>query len=401
MKMEAQIRMVPVDDIIPNRFQPRLEFDPEAIQELASSIKIHGIVQPLVVRRVQNKFEIIAGERRYKAAQMVGLDSVPVIVVDMDDNESAEVAVIENIHRKDLSPIEEAKSFRKILDKGYLTQDQLATRMGMAQSTLANKLRLLSLDEAVQHALQKNEISERHARSLLKLSDKMKQVDLLNDIIRDRLTVKQVDEEIDRILNGYKRDDAVTGSINVDSKTDIDLSKQLNNSDDLGDAVTPKEYQYRSKISEDANKSLFFNNLENAPATMEDPTLSFGFNTFKNQEKIDDNSMVDLEEELDDEVVSPSGVSEAFQEEIKNRFNFNVSSPRDLTKAINKLLQQSIDTGVEIRSEEFDFTDIYQIVIKITKEKANEVIDDLNVTEEPEIGEVKPEDGTTSTSVIQ
>ena len=114
MKMEAQIRMINVDDIIPNRFQPRLEFDPEAIQELASSIKIHGIVQPLVVRRVQTKFEIIAGERRFKAAQMIGLDSVPVIVVDMDDNESAEVAVIENIHRKDFSMKNLNEEIRKL-----------------------------------------------------------------------------------------------------------------------------------------------------------------------------------------------------------------------------------------------------------------------------------------------
>ena len=204
MKMEAQIRMINSEDIIPNRFQPRLEFDPVALQELASSIRIHGIVQPLVVRRVQDKFEIIAGERRFKASQLIGLNAVPCIIVDIDDNESAEVAVIENTHRKDLSPIEEAKSYKKILDKHYLTQDQLSSRMGIAQSTLANKLRLLTLDEAVQEALQKNQISERHARSLLKLSDKMKQVDLLNMIIRDRLTVKQVDDEIDKILGKYK-----------------------------------------------------------------------------------------------------------------------------------------------------------------------------------------------------
>ena len=117
-----EILEIRVEDIIPNRFQPRLTFDMEALNELANSIKEHGIIQPLVVRRLQDKYEIIAGERRYKAATLIGLSKVPCIVMNLNDNESAEVAVIENIQRKEMTPLEEAKSFKKILDKVYLTQ---------------------------------------------------------------------------------------------------------------------------------------------------------------------------------------------------------------------------------------------------------------------------------------
>ena len=373
MKMEAQIRMINSELIIPNRFQPRLEFDPVSLQELASSIRIHGIVQPLVVRRVQDKFEIIAGERRFKASKLLGLNAVPCIIVELDDNESAEVAVIENTHRRDLSPIEEAKSYKKILDKHYLTQDQLSSRMGIAQSTLANKLRLLTLDEAVQEALQKNQISERHARSLLKLTDKMKQVDLLNTIIRDRLTVKQVDDEIDKILGNYKNEETITGKINVDNRIDVDVTSAVNQLDEHSLSITPTQYQYRSKIDDkDDKKSLFFNNLENHPVTMEDPTLSFGFNPFKTQDITPDENIIDLDEGIDEEETeTPIEESGSTQDDNK-KINMDVYTPRELTKAVRTLLNLGIENGLDIKSEEFNFTDIYQIVIKVAKNPEEE-----------------------------
>ena len=117
--MNREIMEISVEDIIPNRFQPRLTFDTEALNELANSIREHGIIQPLVVRRLQNKYEIIAGERRYKAASLIGMKKVPCIVMNLNDTESAEVAVIENIQRKEMTPLEEAKSFKKILDKAF------------------------------------------------------------------------------------------------------------------------------------------------------------------------------------------------------------------------------------------------------------------------------------------
>ena len=197
--MEKEILEVSLEDIIPNRFQPRLSFDEDELNELAKSIRQHGIIQPLVLRKVGNKYEIIAGERRYKASFIAGLTKVPAVVIDLNDNESAEVAIVENIQRKNLSAIEEAKSYKKLLDRGYLTQEELATRMGKTQGAISNKLRLLNLSEEVQDALLNNEISERHARSLLKIDDEEKQVELLRTIIRERLNVRDTDKLIDSL----------------------------------------------------------------------------------------------------------------------------------------------------------------------------------------------------------
>ena len=153
---DTRVLQIPIEDIIPNRFQPRLTFDNKSLEELALSIKQHGIIQPLVLRRVGDKYEIIAGERRYKAATMAGLASVPAILSDMDDNTSAEVAIVENVQRKDLTAIEEAKSFKALLEKGYMTQEELSKKMGLSQAAISNKLRLLTLDESVQQADRKS-----------------------------------------------------------------------------------------------------------------------------------------------------------------------------------------------------------------------------------------------------
>lgn len=197
--MEEQILQVPIEDILPNRFQPRLAFDDASLQDLAASIKQHGIIQPLILRRKNDKYEIIAGERRYKAARMAGLVSVPAIISNLSDAASAEVAIVENVQRKDLSAIEEAKSYQSILDKGYMTQEELAKKMGLSQSAISNKLRLLTLDEAVQKAVINNQISERHARSLLKVKDPNMQKTLLDKIINERLTVRDLEEEIKKV----------------------------------------------------------------------------------------------------------------------------------------------------------------------------------------------------------
>lgn len=201
--MEKEILEVSLDDIIPNRFQPRLSFDEDELNELAKSIRQHGIIQPLVLRKVGNKYEIIAGERRYKASFIAGLTKVPAVIIDLNDNESAEVAIVENIQRKNLSALEEAKSYKKLLDRGYLTQEELAIKMGKTQGAISNKLRLLNLSEEVQDALLNNEISERHARSLLKVENKEDQVELLRTIIRERLNVR----DTDRLIESLQREE--------------------------------------------------------------------------------------------------------------------------------------------------------------------------------------------------
>jgi len=189
------------NDILPNRFQPRKYFDEEEIMQLSESIKEHGVINPVIVRKLGDKYELVAGERRYKANILAGNDDIPAIIMDVNDKESSEIAVVENIQRKDLNAIEEAISYKRILDIGYMTQEQLAQKMGKSQSSIANKIRLLKLSDEVQDALMKKQISERHARSLLKLESQKKQNELLKRIINERLTVRKTDEEIEKMNN--------------------------------------------------------------------------------------------------------------------------------------------------------------------------------------------------------
>ena len=202
MDSNSEVVYLYLDDIIPNRFQPREIFDDQALKELAVSIKEHGVIQPIIVRKVENKYEIIAGERRYKASTMAGLTKIPAIVKNLDDKESSKVALIENLQRKDLSPIEEARTYQKILElEENMTQEELASTMGKTQSSVSNKLRLLELPEEIQDALLKEKISERHARSLLTIEDKNDQIKMMDKVITEKMTVRELDKEI-KMLKG-------------------------------------------------------------------------------------------------------------------------------------------------------------------------------------------------------
>ena len=377
MKMEAQIRMIPVDQIIPNRFQPRLEFDQEALNTLANSIKQHGIIQPLVLRRVADKFEIIAGERRFKAAQMCGMIQVPAIITDLDDNESAEVAIIENTQRRELSAIEEAQSYKKLLDRKYLTQEQLAQRLGTSQSNIANKLRLLNLDKAVQDALMKQQISERHARSLLRVQDPKKQVELLNRVIQERIKVRDLEKEIDKILGVYDNQKAAVGGINID-KGDIDITTLEQTAQDITPTYATDIPIYQHQTNKDAEQSkpkknnLFGNSLEDEAVNM-DGSLGFGFNPFQTQAvngvgvgedydllELDDN---DEEETLeDDDKPSTTVVKQVVQEE-------KYETADDVIAGIKKIMDACKECNLMVNSEEFNFDDEYQFVIRIPRDE--------------------------------
>ena len=226
MNTNNQIIKVKIEDIVPNRFQPRINFDKEALNELAASIKRYGIIQPLTLRQIGPKYEIIAGERRYKAAIIAGLTEVPAMIATMDDQTSAELAIIENLQREELSAIEEAKSYKRLIDFSNITQAELANRLGKSQSAIANKLRLLNLTKEVQEALAKNQISERHARSLLAVKDPNQQVDILNRIIKERLTVKDTDQVIKDLTNNdsnINKDNNIEKQIPVIDKTKINI----------------------------------------------------------------------------------------------------------------------------------------------------------------------------------
>ncbi len=188
-----------LDDIIPNRFQPREVFDERALKELAVSIKEHGVIQPIIVRNVNGKYEIIAGERRYKASALAGLTKIPAIIRDLDDKESSKVALLENLQRKNLNPIEEARTYQKILELDQMTQEELAKTMGKSQSAVANKIRLLSLPDTIQEALLKEQISERHARSLLNIPDAEKQKEMVKKVIETKMSVRNLEDEIKQL----------------------------------------------------------------------------------------------------------------------------------------------------------------------------------------------------------
>lgn len=188
------------DQIIPNRYQPRKVFNQDEIRELAHTIDEHGLLQPIVLREYEPaKYEIIAGERRYRAMKMLGWETTPAILRKMTDEESASLALIENLQRAQLSSVEEAQAYRQLMDLNHLTQAALAKGMGKSQSFVANKLRLLKLITPVQTAILDHRISERHGRALLDLDEKQQRTMLMR-IVNERLTVRQTEDEVAKVL---------------------------------------------------------------------------------------------------------------------------------------------------------------------------------------------------------
>lgn len=197
-----EVKAIPLHTIIPNRYQPRSVFDEDKIDELCQTIKTHGIIQPIVVREIENgQFEIIAGERRWRACKKLELETIPAIVKNLNDSQSASVALIENLQREGLSSIEEAFAYQKLIELHGLTQESLAQRLGKGQSTIANKLRLLHLPEACHEALRNRTITERHARALLMLKNEALQLQFLEEIIEKELNVKQTEQRIQKFLD--------------------------------------------------------------------------------------------------------------------------------------------------------------------------------------------------------
>ncbi len=323
MNIDKNILEVPIEDIIPNRFQPRLAFNEEGINELSESIKEHGIIQPLVVRKLGDKYEIIAGERRYKASTMAGLTKVPVIISDIDDNKSAEVALVENIQRRNLTAIEEAKSYKNLLDRGYLTQEQLANKMGVSQSAIANKLRLLNLDEEVQEALLNEKISERHARSLLTLEDKEDQKKWLKRIIEERLTVRQLDLKLKKQQEDGEEDEIPLVNINPN------LDEIVSHAEDIHVERTPHDVasmlipeggislpEQKEAIETVKSTNKFFNFLEDEQANMSVVEPDEIFNSFIEEPK---NEPQEIKEEIKptsvslDEILNPNPATQSIE----------------------------------------------------------------------------------------
>lgn len=199
---EKQIKEVSIDSVDPNPFQPRKEFDDVALSELADSIKTHGIVQPLVVTQAGQRYQLIAGERRLRAAKLAGKTAVPVIVRSFDEQDQLEIAVIENIQRAELSLLELAVAYQKLIDQFNLSVGMIARRVGKSQSTVSNIIRLLNLPYSAKKALQEGKIVEGHARMLLTIDNPLQQEKMLALIIEKELTVRQAEE----MSRNYKED---------------------------------------------------------------------------------------------------------------------------------------------------------------------------------------------------
>lgn len=374
MRMNKEVVMVRLSDIIPNRFQPRLTFDEEALNELANSIKEHGIIQPLILRDLGSKYEIIAGERRYKAATLAGLTEVPAIVGSMDDQTSAELALIENIQRKDLSAIEEAKSYKKILDMGNFTQDELAKRMGKSQSTIANKMRLLALTNEVQVALMNNLISERHARCLLQIKDEDKQKEVLNKIITERMNVRDTDEYIKNML-GIKHDMPKDEPVIQPAPIGIPVtqSEQI-----MPEVSTPKVEEPKIPDIQEApqvekkseNPNVYAQNKNdfidiNKLNEVKTPLASAleGLNIVENKSDIFSDNTIKVEDKKEENMI------EVPNEKAKEPAAFNLSKLKLATaiKLAKDALDDMITAGYNATMEEVDGLTDYQIVIKIEK----------------------------------
>lgn len=211
---QGEILQIRTELIRPNRAQPRSNFDQNALIRLTDSIRRYGIMQPLSVRRLppddSDPYELIAGERRLRAAKLLGLFTVPCILIETDEQISAEMAMIENLLREDLDMFEQAAGFRHLIESHHLTQEEVARRMSMSQSAIANKLRLLRLSSDEQNMILDGGLSERHARALLKLSNQDLRIAVIQYVIQNRLTVQATELYVDRILNGLREKDTPT-----------------------------------------------------------------------------------------------------------------------------------------------------------------------------------------------
>ena len=200
--MQSEIMFIPIKFIKPNPYQPRKNFNKRALEELRQSIKTYGLIQPISVRKLCNEsYELIAGERRLRASEMAELEKIPAIIVNYKDKDSAMVALIENLQREDLNFIEEAEGYNNLIKDHNFTQQELAEKLGRNQSTIANKLRILKLPDDIKKELLENNLTERHARALLRLPDDEYRRKTLEKIIKSDFTVKKTEKLIDDILN--------------------------------------------------------------------------------------------------------------------------------------------------------------------------------------------------------
>ncbi|NLY44299.1 MAG: ParB/RepB/Spo0J family partition protein [Clostridiaceae bacterium] len=243
---EGVIREVRISEIEPNQSQPRKRFDEEKIESLAESIRTHGIIQPIIVKRLETGFyQIIAGERRWRAAKIAGLKMIPVVVKDYDKRELIEVALIENLQREDLNPIEEAEAYYNLMQDYQLTQEEISARVGKSRSAIANALRLLNLPDSIKQMLIEEKITNGHARALLSIEENDLQEEIANKIIDEGLSVRQTEKLVKNLLSGKKKSVSQKKEDEL-SHVYVDLENRL--SEKIGTKVRIYPGKNKSKI---------------------------------------------------------------------------------------------------------------------------------------------------------
>ena len=221
--------LISINKIKSDEEQPRKLFDSEKIAELAESIKTHGIIQPLILRKyMEDQYIIVAGERRWRAAKMVGLKEIPAVIMELSDRDILEISLIENIQRQDLNPIEEALAFRKLLNDFKITQEELSKRIGKSRVAIANTMRLTNLDERVQQYIIESILTEGHGRVLLAINDKQKQYELAQQVIDEKLSVRELERLIKK-ANEQEEKDYISDNINELNPYYKEIKNQLQN----------------------------------------------------------------------------------------------------------------------------------------------------------------------------
>ncbi len=404
-----KIYNINVEEIIPNRFQPRLAFDEKELNDLSNSIVKYGVIQPIVVRKTADKYEIIAGERRYKAACLAGLKTIPAIINNTDDNTSAEIALLENLQRKNLTVIEEAQSYKKLIDRGF-KQEDIANKLGISQSSIANKLRLLTLPREVREALLYNRISERHARSLLTLNNPDLQRSLLNRIINEKLTVRQTEDEISLLLkrNNNEVPEEIQRFLHPEPVvTKIEEKPLFNNNENIEvfDFEEPKEIvevvddketaeevnkignevvdnsqnnynykepevftesDYESPIT--GNKNLFEVPDEASESqfleTKDEDTIPFSESTELNENPFGEIQEDEIEKvESNDSEINPFQAPNPFDQYRKEK----IITPEEAYNELLEKIKEYAKDNNKIRLENMELLDKYQIIIDINK----------------------------------
>ena len=380
MNIGKEVVELRLEDIIPNRFQPREKFSEAELNELAESIKLYGVINPIVVRKVGDKYEMVAGERRHKASMLAGKTTIPAIIAELNDLEAAQVALIENIQRQDLTAIEEARTYQTILRMGNITQEELAQKVGKTQPTIANKLRLLDLAQEVQDALLEGKISERHARALLNIDDREQQKALLDEIIDKRLTVRDLDQRIKQAIG--KTPTPTEEPIELISEAEVDGQTPPAVTPPVIDIETIKQQATDIHVPEaDANIGDLLK--PEAPTEVKlDPIMTSDIPTdttnrfippLEEANRVEIPTFVPPTPEITNEIPNTQPVDipqTPTQPEQIHQFPTDTFVAGDLRTAINTI-RQCISTiekyGFKVDSEEVDFEKLYQVTIKIEK----------------------------------